>query len=226
MKFTGMQEISMQDYPGQIATIVWTQGCNMNCWWCSNPQMIPTFKIQNTISERKLFKFLKNKNKSLKWVDALVICGGEPTIQKDLYKFLCRFKKKFPTLKVKLDTNGTNPNLLKKLIEQKLVDYIAMDVKPALFSDLDYFLSTIYVKKFIEQNDGEFRWTLYPGSMENKNHFKIGFCGTKAPLYLQKFSRKMKLNRDGHQIAYTDEEIKEFQKELEKTYKGEIKIRG
>jgi len=113
------------DYPGKIATVLFTQGCNYACPYCHNPELID-FK-EGTLPEKEVFSFLL-KNRSL--LDGVVITGGEPTMQPGLIPFIRRVKDM--GLLVKLDTNGSKPLVLKKIIEEGLVDYIAMDVKAPL----------------------------------------------------------------------------------------------
>lgn len=138
MLIGGLQKFSLLDYPGHISTIVFTQGCNFRCQFCYNPMLvwpITVGKLKNISSsedrrshplmkEDDFFDFLKNRVGKL---DAVVITGGEPTLQKDLLEFMKKIKDL--SFLIKLDTNGTNPGLLKKILSQKLVDYIAMDVK-------------------------------------------------------------------------------------------------
>lgn len=124
MLIGGLQKNSLIDYPGKIAFCIFTIGCNMNCYYCHNRKLIKSSK-ENIIctADDVLAQLLKRKN----FIDALVITGGEPTVQKDLEVFIAKVKEL--GLLVKLDTNGTNPEIIKSLLEKKLVDYIAMDIK-------------------------------------------------------------------------------------------------
>lgn len=118
----GIEKSSFIDYPNNICTVIFTGGCNFRCPYCHNSSIVNN--AENKIEEDKVIDFLINRKK---FVDALCISGGEPTIQKGLYDFVRRVREE--CFKIKLDTNGTNPRLLKKLIEEKLIDYVAMDVK-------------------------------------------------------------------------------------------------
>lgn len=221
MNFAGFQEISLQDYPGKMSSIVWTQGCNLDCWWCYNPQMIKKISLTPKISEKKVINFLKTKNKDKIWVDAITICGGEPTIQKGLFKFLQKIKKEFPYLKVKLDTNGTNLLVLEKLIENNLLDYIAMDVKISQLNNKDYLNSVVIVNKFIKKYDGEFRWTMHPGTIEFEKKTKvISKIFNNSKIYFQKFTRQAKLNNDNNKKEYTIKELKSFEKYIKNNFKN------
>lgn len=122
MKIAGLQKLTLLDFPGETACIVFTPGCNFNCPYCHNSHIIHHNHEEMPLEE--FFKFLESRKGLL---DGVVVSGGEPTLQKDLDKFLYEIKRM--GFKVKLDTNGTRPAVLEDLIEHGLVDYIAMDVK-------------------------------------------------------------------------------------------------
>ncbi|MHA1713364.1 MAG: anaerobic ribonucleoside-triphosphate reductase activating protein [Candidatus Ranarchaeia archaeon] len=135
MQIGGVQWTSIIDYPDRLATTIFTVGCNLRCPFCQNRSLVipeeyppreayPTEHILAKLKERK------------KYISAVVITGGEPTIQKDLSTFCQRLKE--DGFSIKLDTNGLEPRILQKLIQKRLVDYIAMDYKAALsrYSDV------------------------------------------------------------------------------------------
>jgi pyruvate formate lyase activating enzyme len=124
MQIGGLQKLSLIDYPGIPSAVVFTQGCNMRCPYCHNPQLVYPHLFEMSISYEEVFNFLKKRQKLLKGV---VITGGEPTLQKNLTEFIEEIKKL--KLLVKLDTNGTKPKVLKDLIDKNLLDFIAMDIK-------------------------------------------------------------------------------------------------
>lgn len=124
MKICGIQKTSLVDYPGHLATVIFTGGCNFNCPYCHNSQLIsPDVEAEYTVGATLDLLY---RRKHL--IDAVVISGGEPTLQPDLHGFISKIKKT-TDFKVKLDTNGSNPDVLKKLIKDNLLDYVAMDVK-------------------------------------------------------------------------------------------------
>ncbi len=123
MKIAGLEKISLQDYPDHISCIIFTQGCNLRCPFCQNSTLIP-FDNNSLIDEKEIFDYLSLR-KSI--INGVTISGGEPTLQNDLKEFILKSKKL--GLDIKLDTNGTNYDLLKELIEENLVDYVAMDIK-------------------------------------------------------------------------------------------------
>ena len=124
MRIGGLQKFSFIDYPNKMAALIFTQGCNFKCSYCHNPELVYYNMFCNSISEEKIFTFLEGRKNQL---DAVVITGGEPTLQPDIIEFIKQIKKmKFL---VKLDTNGSNSQVLEDIINQKLVDFIAMDIK-------------------------------------------------------------------------------------------------
>ncbi|MFH1187929.1 MAG: anaerobic ribonucleoside-triphosphate reductase activating protein, partial [bacterium] len=132
MLIGGLQKTTLIDYPGKVACIVFTMGCNFRCGFCHNPELID-IKNKSNISEDVFFDFLKKRKKIL---DGVVVTGGEPLLQKDIKNFIIKIKKE--NFLVKLDTNGTFPDMLKELIDLKLIDYVAMDLKNVLekYSDV------------------------------------------------------------------------------------------
>lgn len=127
MKIGGLQKLSLIDYPGKPAAVIFTQGCNMQCPYCHNPQLVYPDLFEESFAEEKLFEFLKKRQGVLK---GAVITGGEPSVHADLPDFAGKIKAL--GYSVKLDTNGANPQMLKFLINEKVIDFIAMDIKAPL----------------------------------------------------------------------------------------------
>lgn len=124
MKIGALQKVSLIDYPGEICAIVFTQGCNFRCPYCHNPELVNPELYDENLPEEIVFSFLaKRKGK----IDAVTITGGEPTIQQGLIDFVKRIRKK--GYSIKIDTNGSNPEVIDTLLSMKLLDYIAMDIK-------------------------------------------------------------------------------------------------
>jgi len=126
MLIGGLQPVTLLDYPQKVAAIIFTISCNMRCPFCYNPSLVLSSSIEKIqpLKEVDVINFLK---KRIKYLDGVVITGGEPTLQGDLFQF-CQKIKKIGYL-LKLDTNGLRPDVLKKLFYHQLVDYIAMDIK-------------------------------------------------------------------------------------------------
>lgn len=137
MKLAGIKKLTLLDWPGRPACIVFTAGCNLRCSFCHNPEFVLPERLVETekdlISEEAFFRFLETRRGLL---EGVVICGGEPSLQPDLPEF-CR-KIKALGFPVKLDTNGQRPDVVKSLLDEKLVDYVAMDFKhaPGKYDDL------------------------------------------------------------------------------------------
>jgi len=128
MKIGGFNTFSLSDFPGKVAAMVFTQGCNFRCPYCHNARLISCHEPKELlIPGEQLFEFLECHCNQL---DAVVVSGGEPTVHRDLPAFLHRIKGM--GFAVKLDTNGSNPEVLKEILENSLVDYIAMDIKAPL----------------------------------------------------------------------------------------------
>ncbi|NIA04816.1 MAG: anaerobic ribonucleoside-triphosphate reductase activating protein [Proteobacteria bacterium] len=124
MRLGGLQRFSLCDYPGKIAAVVFTQGCNFRCPFCHNSSLLSSRNPGGEISEKDFFSFLQKRAGML---EGVVISGGEPTLQPDLAVF-CRAVREMGFL-VKLDTNGSRPEVLKRLLADNLLDFIAMDIK-------------------------------------------------------------------------------------------------
>ncbi len=124
MRIAGLEKSSFVDYPGKMAAVIFTPGCNMDCFYCHNRQLLAPGEDDNLHDPQAVLEFLRSRRFLL---DGVVISGGEPTIQGDLEDFIRQVKN--IGLLVKLDTNGTRPWVLRSLIEKKLVDFVAMDLK-------------------------------------------------------------------------------------------------
>ena len=127
----GLQRSSLSDFPGLISAIVFTRGCGFRCPYCHNPELVDPSRYAPEFPLPALWKFLRSRRGLLKGV---VVTGGEPTTHADLPEFLAELKDM--GFAVKLDTNGTNPRLLLRVMAERLVDFIAMDIKapPALYA--------------------------------------------------------------------------------------------
>jgi len=164
-----LQKTTLSDFPGKVACIVFLVNCNFKCRFCYNKELT-AFKFfkkskRELIDEKDFFAFLESKKKML---DGVVITGGEPTVSPGLYNFIKKIKSL--GFSVKLDTNGTNPQIIKKLLSENLVDYVAMDVKAPPLKYFEITQSKISFEKIAESIEllrvsripHEFRTTLYP----------------------------------------------------------------
>jgi len=223
VKIGGLQKMTMIDYPGTISATVFLIGCNFKCGFCQNPELIDPEKIKNQpkISQKQFFWFLDSEQGL---IDGICITGGEPTINPDLIDFIKKIKAK--GFLVKLDTNGSNPKVLEELIKEKLIDFIAMDIK----TSLDKYEQAINTKIDLEKikqsvdlikNSGvdyEFRTTVVPELVNEEDIKKIGewLKGAKK-FVLQQFRNQKVLDKEFEKIKpYSEETLKKFKKNLEK----------
>jgi len=125
---SGIQKTSLIEYPGKICTVLFTSGCNLRCPFCHNPDLVHNKAPK--LDESEILEFLEERKN---WIDGVVITGGEPLIHADILDFIEKIKSK--GFFVKLDTNGLNPAMLKKVIDSGYVDFFAMDIK----SDKDHY---------------------------------------------------------------------------------------
>jgi pyruvate formate lyase activating enzyme len=230
MLIKGIQKTSLIDYPNKICCIVFLPNCNFRCPYCYNIDLILNPEKLPRIDQFSFFNFLKEKKD---WLDAVTICGGEPTLQKDLPDF-CR-KIKLLNYLVKLDTNGTNPEMIKELIDKKLVDYIALDVKAPLnkykkVTDSEIDSEKIKQSISILKNskiDYEFRTTLLPLLHSKKDILEIAklLKGSKK-YYLQQFIPGDTLNKTFKNAkTFTEPELQKFRESIKNNFEV-CEIRG
>jgi len=205
MKIGGFQKFSLIDYPGKISCIIFTQGCNFRCFYCHNPELVYPHLFGTPLAEEEIMDFLKRRKKQL---EAIVISGGEPTIQEDLVPFL----KMVKTLgyAVKLDTNGSNPLVIRELVRRKLVDYIAMDIKAPLkkYQDLvKVKVNLSRIKESIEiiENSSleyEFRTTYIPSFLTSKDLLEIlSLIKNKSRFTVQEFVFRKEKEMNWHILS-------------------------
>ena len=233
MKIGGLEKLSLIDYPGQLSAVVFTVGCTFRCPFCYNPLLVANIgKGQPFEKEEGLFLFLKER---LGKLDGVVISGGEPTMHNDLPEFIKKIKDL--GFKIKLDTNGTNPEMLKKLLAENLLDYIAMDIKAdeanydRVSGSKDYFPKVSESVKIIMMSkvSYEFRTTCVPGFldkeiMENAGKMIVG----ADKWYLQKFKNdadEMIDNSLKGRPAFSNKEMQEFA-EIGRKYVKFCEVRG
>ena len=220
MKIGGFQKNSLIDFPKTIACIIFTQGCNFSCPYCHNPDLVAGSNdgTGNLLDEAGIFDFLEKRKK---YLEGVVITGGEPTLQMDLLPF-CR-KIKDMGYQLKLDSNGSRPKILERLFEESLIDFISMDIKTRL---MDYPLvapgkfdvSTIRdsIRLLMEKAPAyEFRTTCVRPFISREILNDIGEMVRGAKSYiLQKCSQKVRvldptfLKKEEH--FFTDDEMLEF----------------
>jgi len=190
MQLGGFLKQSFIDFPKTISAVIFTSGCNFNCWYCHNPQLI-NGNCSSEITIAEIYDFLKSRENFL---EGVVISGGEPTLQPDLKEVIKNIKNL--GYKIKLDTNGSNPEILQDLLNENLLDYVAMDIK----NSLKNYNKTTKIKKSFEKEikqsikiimesdvDYEFRTTFAPEiTLNDINDMALLIKGAKL-FYLQKY---------------------------------------
>ena len=225
MFISAVQKFTLLDYPGKTSCIVFTPGCNFRCGYCHNPEFVLPERIKEIsdsfIPEEIFFNFL---NKRVGLLDGVVISGGEPTLMSDLESFILKIKEK--GFLVKLDTNGNRFRDLKNLVDKKLLDFIAMDIKTSLaeYKNVSGNLVNVEdIKKSIELIkkcgvDYEFRTTMVKElhTEEIINDMMELLEGSKS-FYLQQFRPRKTLKEEFSKYnSFTNLEIEEIKKKFEK----------
>lgn len=227
MKISGFQKLTLLDFPGRIACIIFTQGCNFKCSYCQNSLLIP-HDNEELIAEEEVLDYLEKRKKML---DGIVISGGEPTIQVGLVSFIKRVKE--IGLQVKLDTNGSNPMVLKQLIDEGLVDYVAMDIKNVLDEYEEVTKCKVNIKniqesmKILQKSkiEYEYRTTIIKNIHTMDKILNIcKYLGKDQPIYLQNFEQSEYV-LDKKLESFSKDELKEIECEIKSKYPNVI-VRG
>lgn len=231
MQVTGIQKLTLLDYPGTVACTVFTAGCNFRCPFCHNAMLVlPEQMETNYLTDGEVFDFLRKRRGVL---DGVAVTGGEPLLHRDMPEFLSRIKEL--GYKIKLDTNGSNPALLREIVEAGLVDRVAMDIKNAPES----YAETIGFEHFdiapVEQSksfllegsvDYEFRTTVVRGI-----HTKESLIGAAKWIsgakeyYLQQFKDSGSLVMGEGLSAYDEKQMHELA-EAVREYVPTVEVRG
>ena len=226
MKISGLQKLTLLDYPGKMACTVFTYGCNFRCHFCHNALLV-TEENSDNVSKDEFFAFLRKRQGIL---DGVCISGGEPTLQEDLAEFISEIKGL--GYSVKLDTNGTNPDLLQKLISENLIDYVAMDIKnsPKKYDatcgckvDMDKIRKSVALIKESGINH-EFRTTTVREFHTAEDFTEIADWIKGSRYFLQHFEDSGNLIGE-NLSAFSKEEMAEFAENIKGTLPN-IELRG
>lgn len=227
MEIKGFLDVSLVDWDGKLTSVIYLPNCNFRCPFCHNTNLVLEPEQLETIPIEHIKEQLK---KQKGWIDGVCITGGEPTLQNDLPELCTRLKEM--GFLVKLDTNGTNPTLLKELFDQRLVDYVALDIKAPLTPEKYSVATGVKAEETLEQvkesikllldssMDYEFRTTVVP-DLHNKDDIKqISYDVRKCRKYvLQRFDvslGKETIDPNFMSKSLTEEEINEFLIEVKK----------
>lgn len=227
MNFVGISKLSLLDFPGRMSAILFTRGCNFRCPFCHNGLTL----LDNSAEEIPFDDILSFLKKRVGVLDGVVISGGEPTLMPDLKEKIIEIRKL--GYLIKLDTNGTNPDVVEDLINLKLIDYIAMDIKNTIEKyDLttDSNVKKLNIMRTINliKDSGveyEFRTTLVKEFHSREDMIKMGelLKGSKA-LYLQQFKiSDGVLNKNLHPV---DEDLAKEYKSILENFISKVELRG
>jgi pyruvate formate lyase activating enzyme len=230
MMIKGFQKLSLIEYPGKISAIVFLGKCDFSCHFCYNIDLVKNYEKLPDIPEKEVLDFLSTRKGLL---DGVAITGGEPTLHKELPEFIKKIKDL--GFLVMLETNGSNPRMIKELIEKKMVDYIAMDIKAPL-EKYDEVAGVKVNKKDIQDSvdiirnsgiDYEFRTTVIPKHFKEEDALAIGkWLKGSNRFFLQQFRPDKTLDESYQKMEqYPPEKLKEFVG-IMKPFFGSVKVRG
>ncbi|MBN2398319.1 MAG: anaerobic ribonucleoside-triphosphate reductase activating protein [Deltaproteobacteria bacterium] len=221
MKIGDIQRFSLIDYPGRICAIIFTQGCNFRCPYCHNPELVEPSLYGKGVTKRDAMAFLERRRGKL---DAVSITGGEPLLQRGLVAFIEQVRAL--GYLVKIDTNGSRPDVLNRLITEDLLDYIAMDVKAPLEKYREVVKASIKPESIAQSiqlimNSGidyEFKTTVVNSLLTKQDLEKIGTLVKGAKRYfLQRFVPSKTLDPAFmNEKPWADDELSAVKERLEK----------
>ncbi|MGB9683237.1 MAG: anaerobic ribonucleoside-triphosphate reductase activating protein [bacterium] len=225
MVIGGLQKFSLIDYPKKVSAVVFTFGCNFRCHYCHNPELVEPTLLNGILDEEFILDFLKTRINKL---DGVTVTGGEPTLHRDLPKFLSKIKEL--GFLVKLDTNGSIPEMLKELIKDNLLDYIAMDIKAPKEKYRDIIDADLDLAKIGEsinlimssRIDYEFRTTVVRSLLLPEDILSIAKMIEGSRLFvIQRFISTKTLDPNFiNEKSYSDEELHRIQQEVLKLVKN------
>lgn len=229
MQIHGFNKTTLLDYPKHLAATIFLGGCNYRCPFCHNASLVMNPNDQPIIPEEVVLSTLFNRKHIL---EGVCITGGEPTLQKELPEFIRKIKE--IGLKVKLDTNGNNPNMIKHLVSENLIDYIAMDIK----NSLEKYGTTVGILNFNTTNiqesvsfimscgvPYEFRTTVVKEFHDKSDFYQIGnWIKGATSYYLQSYKDSGDILFPGLS-SYSKEDLDDF-REILTPYVDFIALRG
>lgn len=229
MHIVGLMKTTLLDYPGKVASTIFTGGCNFRCPYCHNGDLVLKASSITPYSLDEIFAHLNKRKGSL---GGVCITGGEPTLQSDLTDFIKKIKSL--NLSVKLDTNGTNPKMLRLLLEEHLIDYVAMDIKHsknkynviACMNNFDIAPICESAELLISSDiDYEFRTTVVKEYHTYDDFKDIGeWIGGSKNYFLQPYKESEQVIVPGHS-TYSSDEFNEIMVILSDYNIGNIAVR-
>jgi pyruvate formate lyase activating enzyme len=230
LEIKGLQKTSLIDYPGRVSAVVFLGGCNFRCPYCFNRGLVLNPEKIKTIPEQEILAFLESRKK---WLDGLVIGGGEPTLHPGLPAFLTQVKAL--NLQIALETNGTNPEILRQLIKENLLDYPAMDLKAPL-EKYEQVVRTKVDQEAVRKSigliiksglDHEFRSTILPALHTKQDILSMAKTLQEGKIYyLQAFRPGQALlnPRFQKERAFTPQEMEAFRQACSTFIKTELRV--
>jgi len=227
MHIAGFKESSLNEWEGRVSSIIWTSGCNWRCSYCHASHLILEPEKLEAIEESIIFDYMKSKDG---WVDGLCISGGEPTLQPDLIDFIKRVKSQL-NVEIKLETNGSNPEILSELINEHLINCLSLDFKhlPENVHKISKVKESFNVLQsynlaFRAEIEVEFHTTLCPAFINIDDIIPMAkFLHNKGTWVLQQYNPDdvLELDRAGN-TSYSKEEISRIYKTAKEHHKDVI----
>lgn len=220
----GFLPVSFIDWKGRLSSVIFFGGCNFRCPFCHNRDLVINFRDLPSIPLRSILNHLEEYKR---WIDSIVLTGGEPTLHRNLLRILKDLKKR--GFHLKLDTNGSNPDLLKIAIEENLIDYVAMDIKGPL-DKYERFAGVEVEREKIEKSieilvqskiEHEFRMTIVPFLHKEEDIYEVALLlKDKGIFVLQNFRPVNTLNPSFSSIKpFSEEKLEELKEKIEKRIK-------
>jgi pyruvate formate lyase activating enzyme len=230
-RIAGFNRTSLLDWDGRVSAVIYLPGCNFRCPFCHNRELVLTPEVYEEVPIEFIEAYVKENSEFL---DGIVITGGEPTIHRDLPDLVKRIKAL--GMRVKLDTNGTNPEMLKDLIDAGLIDFVAMDLKAPLDESYDDLAGTKVEVEKIKRSiqiimssgiDYEFRTTMVPILLKPEDYERMAaYVGTARKFVLQHFSPRNTIDPNLSVIKPLDDAKVRAIAERCKPYVRRLVIRG
>ena len=231
LKIVGFSKTSLLDWDGHVVATVYLQGCNWRCLYCHNPELVPLEPTYDELEFEQIAEYIRDNSDFL---DGVAISGGEPTIHPDLPILIAKIRDL--GMKVKLDTNGSNPEMLEDLLGSGMLDYVAMDIKAPLnekyreITKVNVDLEAVKRSISLLMTSGvghEFRTTVIPFLLEEKDIESIAaFIGGAQKYALHQFKNEKTLEKKMELVSPYPEEKLRAMADISKRYVRKVVVRG
>ncbi|HEY3420985.1 MAG TPA: anaerobic ribonucleoside-triphosphate reductase activating protein [Methanomassiliicoccales archaeon] len=231
LRIVGFSKTSLLDWDGHVVATIYLQGCNWRCLYCHNPDLVPIEPVFDELDFEDIAEYVRD---NADFLDGVAISGGEPTIHPDLPILIAKIRDL--GMKVKLDTNGSNPEMLEDLLGSGMLDYVAMDIKAPLngkykeIVKVNADLEAVKRSILLLMNSGtdyEFRTTIVPFLLEEKEVEAIAaYIGGSKKFALHQFKNDSTLEKKMELVSPYPEEKLRAMADIAKRYVGKVVIRG